>query len=323
MESLVPDPSTIRLAMLGMVDGNQHPYSWSAIFNGYERQYMKDCPSPHIPKYLFVVPERTPLIHAAKVTHIWTDSLAEADHVALSARIPNVVRKATDVIGQVDAVIIATDKGFEHAERARPFVEAGLPLFIDKPLVDREGDLQLFNGWVGDGAAILSSSCMRYAREFIQAREHLSEVGDVRYVSMSTAKSWDRYGIHALEGIYPLLGPGFLSARNTGAAGRDVVHLKHSRGIDVIVPAIADMYGGFCRLSAMGTRGALDAAFSDTLFSFKSQLETFVEYLRTGVRPFPWAETVELMKLIIAGIRSRDEGGREVFLAEIHERPDN
>ncbi|MDD3926903.1 MAG: hypothetical protein PHT33_09620 [bacterium] len=28
----------IRLAMLGMVDGNGHPYSWSAIFNGYDRE---------------------------------------------------------------------------------------------------------------------------------------------------------------------------------------------------------------------------------------------------------------------------------------------
>ena len=25
-----------RWAMLGMVDGNGHPYSWSAIFNGYD-----------------------------------------------------------------------------------------------------------------------------------------------------------------------------------------------------------------------------------------------------------------------------------------------
>ena len=34
----------IRLAMLGMVDGNGHPYSWSAIFNGYHREAMADCP---------------------------------------------------------------------------------------------------------------------------------------------------------------------------------------------------------------------------------------------------------------------------------------
>ena len=31
---LVARPDNIRLAMLGMVDGNGHPYSWSAIING-------------------------------------------------------------------------------------------------------------------------------------------------------------------------------------------------------------------------------------------------------------------------------------------------
>ena len=31
---------SIRLAMLGMVDGNGHPYLWSAIFNGYDPDEM-------------------------------------------------------------------------------------------------------------------------------------------------------------------------------------------------------------------------------------------------------------------------------------------
>jgi hypothetical protein len=41
-------------------------------------------------------------------------------------------------------------------------------------------------------------------------------------------------------------------------------------------------------------------------------LETFIHYLRTGERPFPYAETRELMKMIIAGLRSREAGGAEV-----------
>lgn len=40
-------------------------------------------------------------------------------------------------------------------------------------------------------------------------------------------------------------------------------------------------------------------------------------YFRTGEEPFPFEESVELMKLVIGGLRSREEGGREVFLDEI------
>ena len=56
---------------------------------------------------------------------------------------------------------------------------------------------------------------------------------------------------------------------------------------------------------------------SDTFFAFKTQLEAFIGYLRTGSHPFPFSETVELMQLVIAGILSREQGGREVALSEI------
>ena len=312
--TLVSDGDNIRLAMLGMIEGNGHPYSWSAIFNGYDREEMAECPYAMIPEYLGAQDPATLQIEGARITHIWTDDPADAEKVAPVAKIPHVVSAATDVIGQVDAVIVATDNGSEHVARARPFVEAGLPVFVDKPLVDNEPDLRTFCEWVKAGAAILSTSAMRYAREFVEAKARLSEIGEPRYLSMSTPKSWKRYGIHALEGLYPIVGPGFVSVRNTGTMDRNIVHLKHRSGVDVVLAAIKDMYGGFCRFSAIGTKSAFYVAFQDTFYAFKAQLQGFVDYLRTGERPVPWAETVELMKIIIAGIRSREEGGREMLL---------
>lgn len=52
-------------------------------------------------------------------------------------------------------MITGTDIGSEHVERPRPFVEAGLPVFVDKPLVDNEADLATFMAWVDDGKPIL------------------------------------------------------------------------------------------------------------------------------------------------------------------------
>jgi hypothetical protein len=307
----------IRLAMLGMVEGNGHPYSWSAIFNGYDPEEMAKCPYPVIPAYLGKEPKETLQIQGARVTHVWTDDPADAPKVAKASLIPNVVERPEHVIGHVDAVIIATDKGHEHVSRCRPFVKAGLPIFVDKPLVDNEQDLVTFSRWVAKGAPIMSSSCMRYCKEYLPYRASTHELGEVRFASITTAKSWERYGIHALEGIYPILGPGFISARNTGSLERNIVHLKHRSGADVVVVASADMYGGFGLLQLCGTVGQAHAVMADTFYAFKAQLAAFIEYLRTGVRPFSFSETQELMKLVIAGTRSRDEGGREVALSEI------
>lgn len=318
--SLVPQPDNIRLAMLGSTPGNGHPYSWSAIFNGYNRAAMtQECPFAGIPAYLNKQPVDTLAIPGAKVTHVCCigEGGFTAEHVAKCSLIANVVQNPTDVIGQVDAVIIATDIGSEHVARARPFIEAGLPVFIDKPLTDNAPDLKIFEQWVREGKAIMSSSSMRYTKEFMPYRISTRELGDLRFASITTPKSWEAYGIHALEGVYPIFGPGFISARNTGTVDRNIVHLKHACGADIIVVASSDMYGSFGCLQLCGTAGKVQLASGDSFYAFKAQLEAFIGYLRTGMHPFPFAETVELMKLVIAGIRSRNEAGREVLLAEI------
>jgi len=307
----------LRLAMLGMVDGNGHPYSWSAMFNGYDPDEMANCPFPGIPAYLNKEPKATLQIPNANVTHICTDDPADARHIAKASLVPHIVERPEDVIGHVDAVIVGTDKGHEHVARCRPFVEAGVPLFVDKPMVDNEADLQTFHRWVAEGAPILSSSSMRYTKEFLPYYLSTHELGALRFVSITTAKTWERYGIHALEGIYPILGPGFISARNTGDITRNIVHLKHKDGIDVVVVATGDMYGAFGVLQLCGTAGSVQIKPGDSFYSFKAQLVSFVDFLRTGIRPFPHTETEELMQLVIAGIRSREEGGREVMLEEI------
>jgi predicted dehydrogenase len=310
----------IKLAVLGMIEGNGHPYSWSAMFNGYDPEEMAKCPYSTIPRYLNKEPKSTLRIPDAAVTHIWTDDPEDAKRVSKASLIPNIVDAPEDVIGRVDAVIIATDKGGEHVERARPFVEAGCPVFVDKPLVDNEADLRTFTRWVDEGRRIMSSSCMRYSKEFMPYRISTHDLGELRYLSIAVPKSWERYGIHALEAIYPILGPGFISVRNTGDESRNIVHIKHKNGVDVVAALINDMYGAFGVLSLCGTDGNAQTSFTDTFFSFKAQLEAFIRYVKTGERPFPFAETAELMKIIIAGTRSREDGCREVLLDEIKER---
>lgn len=49
----------LKIGILGMTEGNGHPYSWSAMFNGYDPEEMAKCPFPVIPAYLSNQPEKT------------------------------------------------------------------------------------------------------------------------------------------------------------------------------------------------------------------------------------------------------------------------
>jgi len=308
----------LRIGILGFTEGNGHPYSWSAMFNGYNKEEMETCGFPVIPRYLEKQPPETFGIPGAKITCVCCTGFAgreEAEHIARAALIPTVYDRPEEMIGNVDAVIVATDDGNEHVDRCRPFVEAGIPMFIDKPLVNTEEDLRTFLNWRKEGANFISSSCMRYNKDQEPYYVNRHELGPIKYICSPMAKKYETYGIHALERMYPLLGEGFVSVRNTGTKEKTVVHIKHKSGCDVNIIQSYDM--ATMGMLVLGTYQAKLFSGGDSYYSFKKQLDVFVHWLRTGQEPFPFSETVELMKLVIGGLRSREEGGREVLLSEI------
>ena len=203
MSKLVENSNQISIGVIGMSPGNGHPYSWSAMFNGYDREKMKrDCPCACIPEYLNKEPSETLRIEGANITHIYCGCHEDAVSVAGTSLIPHIVPTPTDMIGEVDAVVIATDIGSEHVKQAKPFIEAGIPLFIDKPLCDNSADLAVFRKWIVDeNRPILSNSAMRYAKELQPYRISTSELGDLRLVTTSIKKKWETYGIHILEAV--------------------------------------------------------------------------------------------------------------------------
>lgn len=312
----------IRLGILGFTEGNAHPFSWSAMINGtYDPALMYEyCKTlyPTIPQYLSKQPKETLGIPGVQVTHICFTGYvgkADAEICAKINNIPYVVDKPEDMIGHIDAVICATDQGHEHVERCRPFVEAGLPLFIDKPLTDNEADLKTIVGWYKAGVPMMSSSSLRYCKSIEPYYQNHYELGKLRYICSPMAKYWETYGMHALERLFPLVGQGFQWVQNLGDYTSPMVHLYHKDGVHVDIPMGYGMQTS--PMSVMGEGGAVTLSDGDSYYAFKSQLDRFVEFLRTGKADHPFEDTIEMAKIIIAGIRSREEGGRKVFLSEI------
>lgn len=307
----------LRLAVIGMIPGNGHPYSWSAIINGYAPKEMSTCPYPVISKYLGAHPHDSVGIPTARVTHVWTDNPSDAESVARASLIPHIVGAPEDVIGHVDGVLIATDEGHDHVRRVRPFVEAGLPVFVDKPLATTIEDLVTFKAWQQAGAQILSSSGLRYAPELTQLTATISSLGELRWISSVTCKTWERYAIHALEPVSVLLGSGFLSVRLESQPGLEVAHLLHRSGTQVTLPILFDAVPINGTLHACGTAEQTTVRFKDTYHAFRNQLLSFIEYARTNQSPYPFSTTIELMAVLIAGIYSRQQQSRRVDIAEV------
>jgi predicted dehydrogenase len=294
----------IRIAMLGRSEGNGHPYSWSAIINGgYDEEMMKVCPFPVIYEYLSKQPKENLGITGAKVTHIWAEDKEEAQRIAKTSLIENVVDDPEDLIGKVDAVIIAEDVGSRHLCLALPFIKRDIPIFIDKPLTDNEEDLKAFISFFRERKPILSSSSYRYAKEI----ENLDreEVGKILFVDGLINKSWEKYGVHCIEGLCQLMGYGIEEVYNLGDEKVNIVYLRYNDKrqaiVNVIYPAQISRY------DIIGEKATKTILISDSFYMFKRQLQTFVDFVRTGKFPYPPEETIEITKVIIAGIRSREK----------------
>src|SRR5690606_17073704 len=192
----------LNLGIIGISEGNGHPYSWAAIFNGYDQNEMLNCPYPVIPEYLSE--QNYPqdfLGHLANVTHIWTQNAEESHKIAKSAKIPYIVDKMEDMIGYIDAVLLARDDAENHLELSKSFLQAGIPIFIDKPLAfDLETAREILNQQTFEGQ-IFTCSSLRYSNDLLLSKEQAKLLGDISFIEAKVPKSWEKYAIHVIEPI--------------------------------------------------------------------------------------------------------------------------
>ncbi len=161
---------------------------------------LKSCGFPAIPRYLEMQQFPEDAIQEARVTHVMAQDAERAHHIAASAaRIGTVVRKFDDMIGEIDGVLLARDDAVQHAKFATPFLEAGLPIYVDKPLAlsvrdaDRLIELQRYPG------QLFSCSALRYAPELNEIRSNSAQLGRLRYVHGVAPNAWDTYAAHLIE----------------------------------------------------------------------------------------------------------------------------
>lgn len=230
------------------------------------------------------------------------------------------VDKPADMIGKVDAMLIESVDGSVHYERARPFLEAGIPCFIDKPFACSVADARKIIDLAGKKKLpLFSSSSLRYAPEvveFMAAKKTGKVIGAVAY---SPASQHERnpglfhYGIHGVEILYTLMGPGCQRVACTHDKDVDVVtgHWKDGRA--------ATMRG---TRSGAGAYGAL--VFTDketaplkigTKYIYRELLKKIVETFQTGKPPLDPAVTLEIVAFIEAAWKSAMNHGNGEKLA--------
>lgn len=294
--------SDLKLGIIGLSEGNGHPYSWSAIFNGYDPDAMADCPFPAIPAYLARQSFPDDALPGAQVTHVWTQDRTLSEHVARAARIEHVVDHAEAMIGQVDAILLARDDSEHHLAMSAPFLAAGLPLYIDKPIATRLSELDRILALQHFEGQVFTCSALQFAREFRLTDSERAGLGALRYVDACVMKSWERYGVHIIEPVLRLIGDqgGVREVTREVSGDLTQVRLSWSSGLVTSLSALGATASPIA-IRLFGSKGYRVLTFEDTYFAFKEALRSFLVSIETKTPPIAPSFVREVVSIIERG----------------------
>lgn len=300
----------IRLGLIGyMGPENAHPYLWSAIING-------SCDADLIPLYAnrriaacLAANGDSLGIDGAQVTHVWTQERVISERIVGAGHVAQIAAEPRSMVGVVDAVLIARDDPESHAALAQPFLDAGMPVLIDAPLAATEADLAYFVEQDRAGRLITSSSSGRYATEVRVLKEEAAALGPVRLAAAVGGKEWVTGGAHALEAVCTVLGdPRALRVRHAAFGNGEVVEIEFDGGAIATVHQLRNA-APRTQLHLYGESGSRSAVVDGLFAAHRGLLQQFVRSVAEGASRLSFPATRNVISILIAGLRSRDQQG--------------
>jgi len=298
----------IRVGIIGL--DTSHVVEFTRIFN--------DSSDPeHVPWVQVVAAFKggSPDVEASRTrVDKFTAELREKWNIKIVDDIPTLCT-------MVDAVLLESVDGRTHLEQLKPVLAAKKPVFIDKPLAANYKDAKEIARLAREaGVPWFSSSSLRFWEETQRLKnpagvDHIlgySVYGPSPTEPHHPDLMW--YGIHAVEMLYTLMGPGCESATRVRTTGEDVVVGRWKDG----------------RLGVMrGFRNGLDdhgiTLFGDKAVfhseprpdSYRPLLVEIAKFFRTRVSPVNPEETLEMFAFMEAADVSKARAGTAVPLREV------
>ncbi|HEY4569836.1 MAG TPA: Gfo/Idh/MocA family oxidoreductase [Kribbella sp.] len=156
-----------------------------------------------------------PISDVARVVALVGEDNERNRKLAASGGITQVVPASTELLGSVDALIATNRDGALHREHAVPFLEAGFPVWVDKPLAASTADARAILEAARRGRApVTSYSAVRWVADADVLAVAAGEVGGLQAVTVTgpadPASEYSGiffYGIHAAD-LAQRLAPG-------------------------------------------------------------------------------------------------------------------
>lgn len=266
---------------------------------------MSSCGFPIICDYLSKQAWPQSRLTGVEVTHIWTQDPVLSQHIAAASLIPHVVDDPADMLNEIDALLLARDDAENHWTFASPFLQQGIPVYIDKPIALTQANLERLYREVQYEGQIFTCSALRYARELMLTADEHTRLGRIMHIHAVVPNSWEKYAVHAIEPLLNIIDSSstvrHISTRTIAHNGR-TVSLTFENQCTVDITALGQHVVAPIALRLYGQNGWHDLTFSDSFSAFKSALNDFVNGVHTKTCKSPKAFNARVVSIIEMGL---------------------
>jgi hypothetical protein len=207
-----------------------------------------------------------------------------------------------------------------HLEEAIPVIEAGKPLWIDKPVAGSLADaIAIYELAKACSVPVFSASSARY-NTALTAAISSEQMGDIIGAATWGPCSYSDgtpdmffYGIHGIEPLFVLMGPGCETVSRVAADGTDLVTGVWKGGR---VGTYRGIRQGKASAGAtvFGAKGIVQIEKSGKYDELCREIGRF---FKTGQSPVSAEETIEIFAIMEAADESKRRGGAPVSVAEV------
>ncbi len=244
----------------------------------------------------------------------YTATLRDKWGVEIVADIPMLCSK-------VDVVLLESVDGRPHLEQIKPVFAAHKPVFIDKPLAGSYKDAkQIFELGKAAGVPWFTSSSLRFWSEVARLK-NAQGIGRVLAFDVlgPTSRSpkvpaMFNYGVHAVEMLYQLMGPGCESVSMQTSGNQDVLVGRWKDGRLGVMRGFSSGLYAFA-ITVYGDKGVLHSQGDPE--GYGPLLVEITRFFKTHVPPVDPTESLETLAFMEAADLSQARGGASVPLSEI------
>jgi predicted dehydrogenase len=219
----------------------------------------------------------------------------------------------------VDAIMILSVDGRQHLAQFRRSLCASRPVFIDKPLGGSLRDaIEIVRLAQETQTPCFSSSSFRYLPD--SPAQRLGTIGQITAaISYGPAERephhpdlfW--YGIHPVEALYAILGPGCQQVVRTTGEHADVVVGRWASGCIGTLLGNRQAYKGH-GVTVVGTKGVLSG---NEQHSYRPLACEIIKFFQTHTAPVTLDVTLEIHAFMEAADESKRQAGVPVMLADV------